>query len=407
MEKKTMPVLMPDFYDEFHCVAAGCRNNCCVHPWRILINKKNYKELRALKEPKWLAEDFGRYIKRNPDSARSGDYAIATQGEGGCLLQTEDGLCRLQQDVGAQYLSVTCQSYPRTETYLINTVAVEVQKECGLTISCEEVARLLLHKPDPIQFTAVEEQYSPANFNGENHRANHFVEANGDRPLLAHYNLVRAVGIALLQNRDYTIEQRLMLLVLYLDKLTQAEAESKTDDLPAITDSFVAAVEQHMYDRLLASGGGAMGATIISNVAAVSAFNRAIDHPTIKRCSDNMTTVDNIKRTESYRTFVSDKEHFLEHLLVMEFFCKALPFTSKRSITDCAQYLVSVFAIFRFMLGAYLGEQTQLPENEFIDFVAFFGKSVLHSATSFDTNIGLIRNNGMNTLPHLLSIVLG
>lgn len=266
---------------------------------------------------------------------------------------------------------------------------------------------MLLQKQAAIQFDLTEVMYSVATFLGEQRFASNFLKNDGDRPLLAHYNTVRAVGIALLQNRDYTIEQRIILLAIYLDKLSQAEADDRPAHLPAVIDTFVKAVEERLYDKLLASGGGAVTATVISNIAAITAFSQNSLHPIVVRCNTGITTIDFPRRMDSYRTFMAGREHLLEHLLVMELFTKAMPFTNKRSITDCIQYMVSIFTIFRFMLGAYLGESPELTEAEFIDFVAFFGKSVLHSSGSFDTNIGLLKESGMDTLPHWISIVLG
>lgn len=407
MGKRIMPVLMPDFYRDFHCAAAGCRNNCCIHPWNIDIDKKNYKKLRALKSPKWLAEHFGDYIMRKPASKSDADYAIMKYTVGGCPLQTEQGLCRLQMDLGAEYLCHTCQTYPRVCAYFVNTGAKAVQQECGLTISCEEVVRMLLLKPEPIEFVTEEEQYTLDGIESERRQGSAFIIEDGSRPMLAHYNLIRAVGIAILQNRDYSIEHRLMLLLLFLDKLSQAEADERTAEVPAIIDTFVRAIDERLYDPLLAASGGAMASTAMSTMAFHTVFGANKEHNISARCYANITAKPNQTSFDSYRAFTADKEYFLEHFLVMEFFGKSLPFRRGRSIFDCAQYMTSIFTIFRYMLDAYLGEAHTLPTNEFIDFVAYFGKELLHSESRFDNNIALLQNNGMNTLPHLMSIVLG
>lgn len=407
MEKKTMPVLVPDFYDEFHCVAADCRANCCDYPWRIYINKNNYKLLRSLKRPKWLTENFTHYIKRCETGVNNSQYAAVQHDEQGCVFQTKDGLCRIHAELGSEYLSNTCRDYPRIKNYLLVSDTGNMQMERSLAISCEEVSRILLQKHEPIQFRLGEATYSSSTFLGEERFATNHLEINNDRPILEHYNLVRSIGVAVLQNRDYTIEQRLMLLVVYLDKLAQAEASKEAAFIPAMTDTFVKAVDERLYDGLFAAKAAPEVTAALSNFAALYAFDGAGNIAIVKQCLANITSIDYATRNTNYYEFIKDKEYFMEHLLVMEFFGKVLPFTNTRSISDCIQYIVSIFTIFRFMLGGYLGEQTQLPENEFIDFVAYFGKEVLHTTSSFDSNIKLLQNNGMNTLPYLLSIVMG
>ncbi|MEG0753773.1 MAG: flagellin lysine-N-methylase, partial [Angelakisella sp.] len=110
-------ILEPDFYKEFHCVAGACRNSCCVYPWNISIDKANYKKLRDLKQPKWLTDNLGQYIKRTPDN-KPEEYAQVVFKEHGCAFQTEEGLCRLQAELGEGYLSHTCRTYPRLASFM-------------------------------------------------------------------------------------------------------------------------------------------------------------------------------------------------------------------------------------------------------------------------------------------------
>lgn len=37
--------LRPAYYDDFHCLAAGCRLSCCKG-WRISFDKKDYLSLK-------------------------------------------------------------------------------------------------------------------------------------------------------------------------------------------------------------------------------------------------------------------------------------------------------------------------------------------------------------------------
>ena len=39
--------LRPAYYDDFHCLAAACRQSCCVG-WSITFNKKDWKKVENL-----------------------------------------------------------------------------------------------------------------------------------------------------------------------------------------------------------------------------------------------------------------------------------------------------------------------------------------------------------------------
>ena len=42
--------LIPNYYQNFHCLASECRDSCCID-WRITFNKKDYLRLRRLEAP--------------------------------------------------------------------------------------------------------------------------------------------------------------------------------------------------------------------------------------------------------------------------------------------------------------------------------------------------------------------
>lgn len=69
--KKRIPIdsdLRPAYYDDFHCLAAGCKWNCCKHNWTIKFSKKDYLLLKRQDyspEMKKLIEQGVRRIRTN------------------------------------------------------------------------------------------------------------------------------------------------------------------------------------------------------------------------------------------------------------------------------------------------------------------------------------------------------
>ncbi len=132
----------PEYFGDFKCIGGDCKFTCCAG-WRIdwseeEINKvKNApgcsEELRALVESSFSPfEDKKSYLVKLGDSKR-------------CPFLTEESLCRIQKELGAEYLSHTCSSYPRKYCQILDPRTGEpiyFNRSCAL--SCPEVARRLV-----------------------------------------------------------------------------------------------------------------------------------------------------------------------------------------------------------------------------------------------------------------------
>lgn len=405
MTTTTITVLEPDFYKDFGCVGAACRSNCCKG-WRLEVDKASYKKLRALREPQWLAEGFGSYLKRNPSNRGDTDYALLQRDQAGaCRLQRADGLCRIHAELGADYLCDVCQGYPRSRTLLPDLLV----EERGLSISCEEVARLLLAHPQPILF--VQSELEVANPSGHAYQHGLTMATETKRqPLQTHFLQTQTVLVALLQAREYSLEQRMLLVVLLLDKLAALEESGCVDDAPDTLEQFVSAVQAGLYDELLERSFAVTAAKLFADYGMLYAFGYAPDeelHPLLQRCQTGLQTVDCTVRMEHYRALLQERGHLIEHLLVSDLWNKGLPFVKNHSVRENLYYLVATYAVLRSFVSGYLAGGEMPSDTELVDCIAYFGKSVLHNNVNFTTNIELLRRNEMTELPLLLAIIKG
>lgn len=406
MPALTYSVLETDFFQGFHCVADRCRQNCCNHPWQITMDKASYKKLRALKKPDWLVQNFSHYIRRMEEN-NPATYAQILQGEKGCTFQDEQGLCKMHAQLGAEYLCHTCRSYPRSHMIIKPHTTLE-HTVCS---SCEEVARMLLAHREPIQFVTsqrvVQNASSPYALPMEYLMLWGY---NQPSPLMIHYHLIRSIAIALLQAREYPFDQRMMLAALFFDKLYQMEQEGKADEVPAYVEQFVAAVEQGLYNELLQKEFSVDNAVLFANYASCYGFGHRHTPAGLEMldCLTQGESQSYDQRMSLYQSFMAEYDYFVEHIFVNELFRQQLPLAPCKTIAQCSHYLVSSYAIFRFTLSAYLAGLGAPPsDTQLIDFVAFFGKNVLHDNQSFDRNTELLEKNDMTTLPHLLAIIKG
>lgn len=105
----------PRYFGSFQCIGGDCPDNCC-YGWHILwkadeVNKVKSAE-NASPELLELAEKYFQPVSGKPDKIEI-NYAQ----NGKCPFETEDGLCRIQKELGAEYLSETCKTYPRTHIF--------------------------------------------------------------------------------------------------------------------------------------------------------------------------------------------------------------------------------------------------------------------------------------------------
>lgn len=178
-----MLIVYPDYYKDFLCVAGECEDTCCAG-WEIVIDPKSLKKYH---ESKTLKRRLLRDIKW-----RKGTFRQCKDGR--CAFLREDGLCDLYRRLGADSLCHTCRTYPR------HTEEFENVREITLSISCPQVARMLMERSEPVRFleweTDAEECYE-----------------DFDYFLFSCLTDARAVMIGILQNRKLAIDERLLLVL--------------------------------------------------------------------------------------------------------------------------------------------------------------------------------------------------
>lgn len=94
-------------------------------------------------------------VKRNRSGKTDAEYGkINMDSAGNCIMLDENRLCKIQLELGPEFLSNTCAVYPRK----FNSVDHLVEKSA--TLSCPETARLALLNKDCIGFVEIQEPSS-------------------------------------------------------------------------------------------------------------------------------------------------------------------------------------------------------------------------------------------------------
>lgn len=209
--KSFSSVLQPGYYAAFQCTAANCIETCCAGWGNVVVEKSTYECYEKCRDVA-LAEQFSRNIVKNTEvaEAKAGQpYAFIKLENGKCPFLTRERLCQIQKKLGEQALSITCDTYPRN----FNKVNEILQR--ALDVSCPTAAKLVLLNKQGIQFEACQ-----INATVRNALLPEIKEGNeSDSKVHRYFNVVQQMVIKLLQNRNYSMDQRLMLVSMFCEKL--------------------------------------------------------------------------------------------------------------------------------------------------------------------------------------------
>lgn len=179
-----MLYVVPDYYKEFECTADQCEDTCCAG-WQIVVDKKSLAKYKKVRGP---------YLGKILRSVNWFEGTFRQDKEKRCAFLNTDNLCDLYIHQGPDALCRTCRMYPR------HVEEFEGLREITLSVSCPEVARILMEREAPVRFLSYEkdgdEEYDEF-----------------DPFLFSILEDAREAMIEILQNRELPIRIRAMLVL--------------------------------------------------------------------------------------------------------------------------------------------------------------------------------------------------
>lgn len=118
----------PEYYHHFRCLGGTCPDSCCKE-WAVDVDNTSAEFYRSL--PGALGDDLRSVLQKEQDSF------VMTLTNNRCPMWQENGLCRIQSELGHDALCQVCRDFPRLQHNYGNFV------ELGLELSCPEAARLI------------------------------------------------------------------------------------------------------------------------------------------------------------------------------------------------------------------------------------------------------------------------
>ena len=124
-----MDIFFPKYYKSFACIADKCPDACCKE-WSVDVDEDAAAFYLGLTGP--LGDRLRQVLQDTPD----GTMMVIENGR--CPMWRQDGLCRIQAELGHDALCKVCRDFPRLRHDYGDFT------ELGLELSCPEAARLIL-----------------------------------------------------------------------------------------------------------------------------------------------------------------------------------------------------------------------------------------------------------------------
>ncbi len=128
-----MELFYPAYYQKFVCLAGSCPDSCCKE-WDVDVDDASAARYRAL--PGDLGDRLRQVLRDTEDGT------VMTIEQGRCPMWRQDGLCRIQAELGHDALCQVCQQFPRLRHEYGSFT------ELGLELSCPAAAQLILTGED-------------------------------------------------------------------------------------------------------------------------------------------------------------------------------------------------------------------------------------------------------------------
>ena len=131
----------PDYYKKFNCIADKCPDTCCGK-WQIVIDDDSLERYQ---------EYDGEYKSELHRKVNWKEGVFRHGRNGKCAFLRDDLLCDMYIHMGKDSLCTTCREYPR------HTEEFENVREISLSLSCPEVARMLMNITGKVTFVTEED----------------------------------------------------------------------------------------------------------------------------------------------------------------------------------------------------------------------------------------------------------
>lgn len=410
MKRTTM--LVPQYTRQFSCIGSDCEDSCCIG-WTVNIDEKTYRKYKRVQKGE-LSTLLTKKVTRNRSNPSAFSYAKVKMNEKGrCPFLSEERLCSIQLKLGEEYLSTTCSTYPRVTNRVNNIV------ERSLTISCPEAARLILLNPEKMEFDEVEERVNPSHIIKQTVSTTNSVAVANPQKYFWEF---RIFTIQILQNREYTVAERLIVLGMFYRKVQEYVNQGRMADVPQLIASYTSVVGNGSLREELANipAEFAVQMELLKEMADMR-FVQGISSQRYLDCFKELLlaigyhegeTVEAIaeRYREAYQTyyepFMSQYEYIYENYLVNYVFKNLFPVQNGYTLEENYMLMVIHYAMIKLHLIGMAGfHKENFSLDHVVKLIQSFAKTVEHNSKYIKQVFDLLKKGEYATIAYMTIMI--
>lgn len=364
----------PEYVGHFKCDGSKCNARCCKG-WKIFIDELTYKKYSHLKS------NLVEHISFNKDV---NEYCVTLDEDGVCPFLTKKNLCRIQLKHGENFLSLTCSTYPRC------TICFGEFSERALFLTCPVAAEMILFEREPMKFEFVTVTEGTQSRNG-------LSKMTVPEKFLPHIVDLQVAMISILQERTLTIDQRLIMLAFFIDRI---EELSNAFDESALT-KLIAAYESKKFlaEQVPMMLGAVRFNTkkfiklmlgIFETIYGRNYFGdeqkfitAVVDTLALNPDENNFVSISEVaaryeRLADARKNFLAKHTTFLENYLVNELFINVYPWKFEDTVTKNFSAFVTAYKVFELLMFCATFKELD-SRAELLQLVNWFASQIDHS----------------------------
>lgn len=387
-----MKYIRPFYYDEFKCIGGECEDNCCAGGWDIFVEEEIVQAYQQVEG------EFGEKLNR---AIITGDVnKIKLDEKKCCPLLNRELLCEVYINLGEDKMGKVCKQYPRMYRKYRDVV------ECDLSLSCPEVARVLVKYNQQVEFL-LDEYLDENDMVGEIDKINFF------NALIA----ARGLSVDIMQMEDIPFWKRLYICINISDKIQQQIDNDEINKIKNIIGAFQC--EEYIKDilksldevRVNTSLKLAQYIGIINNIMKLKLSNQKFVAFLIETANfisnhaGNKFEEEFYKISEEFDIFYKDNKAF-ENYIVYYLFHYYMVAYDEGNIHKYIVVMIEAYSIMKlFALVRWFNNGFQLSDEDLIDILYSYSREIEHGNNTMSELFNHIKENGFDKTAYLIALI--
>lgn len=386
-----MKFIRPFYYDDFTCIGGKCKDTCC-RGWNIIIDKdscENYQQVKG---------EFGEKLNKAIVYGDTVKFALDVNGV--CPLLNNEQLCEVFINLGEDKMCNVCKTYPRMLRKIHDTI------ESDLTLSCPEVARVLVEYKEPLDFLF-----------GDDENA-YVVGVDSDKINLFNALIAgRGLSVDIMQMDNIPFWKRLYMCISIADKIQYQILKEEVVKVKEIIETFrreeyiltlansLSGVEKNFSLKL------AHYNSVISMILNLKMSNQKFLDFLIES-AEFINGNEDVEFEEKFKNLSNDFDMFIkenrafENYIVYYLFHYYMEAYNDEDIRKYIIVMVEAYALMKlFAMVRWYNNGLQLSEEEFIDIFYSYSRFIEHGADTMAELFDQNEKDGYDNLAYLVALI--